>query len=538
MVDTAVFGTAGSRPSGAATRLIPGGVALWCLLVSGGEALAQAIISGAPAKVDTAIYRELEAEGSTCVCVELRHPVTGRESLSERQRMFHGAQQAFLDTLPSRDVRVRYRYDYSPVVVLEVKARSVLALLESSHAVRRVTCDVRGAGGLLESRRVIGADRAHELGVLGEGQIIAVLDSGVDSDHPDLADAIVHQYHFLEQGLDAGEGAEDENGHGTHVTGIIASRGVEAPVGIAPASRIVSVKVLDRRNSGWFSDWAAGVEHVTQLHLAESGIQVSAMNLSLASFDWFSDVCDEQFPALHLAIEAAREAGIITFACSGNDGRPNEMNIPGCYSSTISVGSVPDDAPDALSSFTNRGPLLDLLAPGETITSSALGGGSGARRGCSFATPHVTAVAGLVREVDPGLDPDALYELLRLAAVPVTDAVSGRTYPRVDAYASVLAAGLVEAGRFHRGDANVDGRLDLVDPVFSLGYLFLGNDTPECLEAADANDDDRVDVADSIYLLHFLVLGGAAPPSPGPPGFDCGADATRRLGCARYTVCE
>ena len=538
MVDPAPFETPGSRASRAMAR--PIGVALWFLLLTGGEAPAQAIISGRPTKVDTAIYRELQEQGSTCVCVELRHAATGQKSLAERSRTFRRVQQAFLDTLPDDDdFQVRHRYHYSPVIVLEVKARSILALLESSRVVRRVICDIRGEGGLVESRGVIRADRVHELGVLGEGQVLAVLDSGVDTDHPDLEDAIIHQHHFLRQGRDTGEGAEDDNGHGTHVTGIIASRGVVAPVGVAPGSRIVAVKVLDRRNSGWFSDWTAGVEHVTRLHLEDNGIQIGAMNLSLRSFNLFSEVCDEEFPALHLAIEAAREAGIITFACSGNGGRLNELTIPGCYSSTVSVGSVPDDAPDELSWFTNRGPLLDLLAPGELITSSGVDGGSEARRGCSFATPHVVAVAGLVREVDPALDPDTLYELLRTTAFPVVDARSGRTYPRVDAHAAVLAAGLrAEPRRFHRGDANADGRLDLVDSVFSLNYLFFGSNTPACLEAVDANDDDRVDIADSIYLLQFLALGGAAPPPPGPPGFDCAVDATRRLGCVRYGACD
>ncbi len=318
MVDPDPFETPPSRASHAVARTI--GVALWFLLVTGGEARAQAIISGGPRRVDAAIYRELQEHGSTCVCVELRHAASGQESLDERRRTFRRVQQVFLDTLPDDDddVEVRHRYHYSPVIVLEVKSKSILAHLESSGIVRRVICDIRGQGGLVESRAVIRADRVHELGILGEGQVLAVVDSGVDTDHPDLEDAIIHQYHFLRQGRDTGEGAEDDHGHGTHVTGIIASRGVVAPVGIAPGSRIVAIKVLDRSNTGWFSDWTAGVEHVTLLHLEDNGIQVGALNLSLTSFDRFSEICDEEFPALHLAIEAARHAGIITFACSGN----------------------------------------------------------------------------------------------------------------------------------------------------------------------------------------------------------------------------
>jgi hypothetical protein len=87
---------------------------------------------------------------------------------------------------------------------------------------------------------------------------------------------------------------------------------------------------------------------------------------------------------------------------------------------------------------------------------------------------------------------------------------------------------------FRRGDSNADGNLDLSDAVRVLGYLFLGEATPTCLDACDSNDDGNLDLSDPVYALGFLFLGGAAPPDPGP--VDCGPDPTDddELGCEAY----
>ncbi|MGQ9592406.1 MAG: hypothetical protein ACUVYA_19170 [Planctomycetota bacterium] len=91
---------------------------------------------------------------------------------------------------------------------------------------------------------------------------------------------------------------------------------------------------------------------------------------------------------------------------------------------------------------------------------------------------------------------------------------------------------------FHRGDADVDGALNLTDGVFVLNYLFLGGPAPPCMDAADANDDGQINIADGIYVLNFLFIGGPEPPRPGPVAKPCGTDPTADpLGCARYTKC-
>ncbi len=100
------------------------------------------------------------------------------------------------------------------------------------------------------------------------------------------------------------------------------------------------------------------------------------------------------------------------------------------------------------------------------------------------------------------------------------------------------ARGVAPPPRFRRGDPNDDGSVNITDGIYILNYLFLGGDTPNCLEAADANDDGSINITDGVYVLNFLFLGG---PDPLPPGTaTCGPDppgSSGALGCAAYKSC-
>ncbi len=524
-------------------------------------------------RVDEAVYAELADRGSACVWVVLE-PATSSTA----------GEDLLVRDLPAGGFALRYRYRFAPALVLEVRDRGVLDLLERRSDVRRVRLDAAGSGALLESRALIGADALFEDGITGDGTVVAVLDTGVDAAHPDLEDAVIHRWHFLDAGSTTGEGAEDDHGHGTHVAGIIAGRGGVAPRGVAPGARVAAIKVLDENNRGFFSDWTAGVEHVVALHEADNGIRIDAINLSVQSDVPFEGVCDDLFAAFSAAFEAAIERGITVFAASGNGGSTRAIALPACYSSAISVGSSSVDPPDRISAFTNRTPILDVLAPGEAITAAALGGGSETRTGTSQSCAHVTAVACLLREIAPDLSPARLRALLRATGTPVFDARLGSTFPRVDALAAATALAdfddcndngtpdlfdIVDGTSrdcdadgvpdecegapgppgglcptlFHRGDPNNDGRLDIADPVFTLNSLFLGGPPAECAESADSNNDASIDVSDAVLLIGYLLLGRAPPASPGPPGTPCGwdtdePDSPGDLGCESAIGCE
>ena len=112
--------------------------------------------------------------------------------------------------------------------------------------------------------------------------------------------------------------------------------------------------------------------------------------------------------------------------------------------------------------------------------------------------------------------------------------------PAIDENGDRIAGECREDHPFHRGDANADGSVDISDPLRIFSFLFLGAETPSCLDSADASDDGGIDITDGVFLLRYLFNGAAQPPAPGPPGSDCGSDPDDggdTLGCESYKSC-
>jgi major intracellular serine protease len=402
----------------------------------------------------------LKADGKVVLFVNFKRPEAPISGFSSWTARDPDATQTYVDALrlSSFDIetslsragrmKVRVRFTWLPTFVVEIEDASVLDALELLDEVESVHADRRGAGQLSESAPYIRAPEARALGVSGEGSVVAVLDTGVDTDHPSLSEAIVFQWHSLDEGANQGPGAEDDEGHGTNVTGIIASRGGVAPLGIAPGAKIAAIKVLDSLNTGWFSDWVAGLDKVISLKEIE-GLPVDAINMSFVGRDKFTEDCDAEVPAFSMACKAARDHGIAIFAASGNRKPYDTLPVPACYSAVISVGSVLDYLPDQISFFTDRNGSLDLLAPGEDITSCGLRGGISTISGTSQASPHAAAVACFLREIDPLITPDSIREVLMRSGKPYHDDLTGRVYPILDARAAVEAILVPRLQGFH-----------------------------------------------------------------------------------------
>ena len=547
-----------------------------------------------PSGISLEVSRRLEAQGRTVVCVELLDPSLKEDSLQVRCRKYARSQELLLKTLLAGDCHLRYRYRYSPVVVLELTDPSALLRLKKAAGVKKVELDLEGRGGLLQSLQLTRANSVHQAGVEGGGTVAAVLDTGIDADNDNFEGAVIHQYHFNGAGSRVGEGAVDGNGHGSHVAGILASRGVSAPGGMAPAASLVVIKVLDDSNRGFASDWAMGVEHVIELHDADNGIRVDVINMSLETDSEYAGHCDGVSRAFSSACAAARSRGISVLSCGGNNGSTTRLTLPGCFASTTTVGSVWDTPPDRVSEFTNRTANVALMAPGQPILSVWLNGATRSRSGCSMAVPHVAGLYCLLREVDPAVSPEELDLVAAQTGVEVFDEATGLSFPRINAEAAVaqlsgndcngngvgddldLAAGGgsedcnkngvpdscdIAGGTsvdddgdgipdecftrpvFYRGDTTGDGFLDLTDGISIFVYLFMGTVFPQCLDAADVDNNGNVDITDGVSLLVFLFAGGEPPPEPGIPPGDCGPDTELpatpgNLGCESYSGCQ
>ena len=257
--------------------------------------------------------------------------------------------------------------------------------------------------------------------------IVAILDTGYTAGHPDLAGVrIVAPFNEITHTTDVTDGS----GHGTHVLGTIAARtnnGVGV-AGIAPGVSIMPVKVCSDDGNCWNSNVLAGVEYAIE-HGA------SVINLSLGSGLNKAAVADSQ-----QTYDDAAEAGVVVVAAAGNTGDAT-LEYPASFNHVISVAAT-DDAttnPDAAAAFSTRNALVDIAAPGVSILSTIPGGGYGSWSGTSMATPHVTAVAALVRSVNPTFTATQVETALEQTAVDLgaagRDDVFG--YGRLDAAAAL-----------------------------------------------------------------------------------------------------
>lgn len=219
---------------------------------------------------------------------------------------------------------------------------------------------------------------------MGEGIVVATIDTGVLYNHPDLKDQIIGGKDFTGKG-----DFLDGNGHGTHVAGTILAEDTGfGIVGMAPKAKLLALKALSDDGSGSM-DWSAEA-----LRYAIDQ-KVHVINMSLGG---------PGTPALHQLIQEATSKGIIVCAASGNsgDGNPNtvEISFPGDYHEVMEVGAV--DINGNLAVFSNTNPEVDILAPGVHILSTYLDNAYAYLDGTSMATPHVAGAMALIKAA--GLD--------------------------------------------------------------------------------------------------------------------------------------
>ena len=241
----------------------------------------------------------------------------------------------------------------------------------------------------------------------GEGAKVAILDTGVDTDHPDLTAAIIDTKDFT------GDGIEDANGHGTHCAGIVGARlnGVGF-VGVAPRSELLIGKVLANNGNGAYSWITEGIYWAT-----ECGANIISMSLGGPSSD----------PELYKAIQYALFHGVYVVCAAGNEGSlyTNSIGYPGRYGGVITVAS--HDYNGNPSGFSSKGGEVDVMAPGSDIWSTYREGGYAELSGTSMATPFVAGLAALItaKHKSSGLNEtplenneDLKNHLLRMATHP------------------------------------------------------------------------------------------------------------------------
>ncbi|MEU4424062.1 S8 family peptidase [Actinoplanes sp. NPDC024001] len=264
----------------------------------------------------------------------------------------------------------------------------------------------------------------------GAGVTVAVIDTGVDGNHPDLAGQVLTGYDAIRN---TAGGNTDANGHGTHVAGTIAAatgngRGV---AGIAPDARILPVKALGADGSGWMSDTAEGIVWAT-----DHGARV--INMSLGAH--------ERTQSVTAAIGYARRQGVTVVAAAGNErAKGSPTSYPAADEGVIAVAAT--GARGEIAPFSNAGSYVDVAAPGSHVLSTVPGDEYALMSGTSMAAPHVAAVAALLLGKDPGLSPDQVEAAIEGSAVDSGPAGFDTDYGhgRIDAAAAFGVERAVEA---------------------------------------------------------------------------------------------
>jgi subtilisin family serine protease len=371
----------------------------------------------------------------------------------------------------SQGGRVTREFKRFPLIALEVN-RNALEGLSRMPRVVSIMEDMESHPLLNASLGAINAAQVHALGWDGSGVAVAILDTGIDAVHPFLSPRVVAEACFSTasenrvslcrngQNTDTGPGSASidvtacQHGttnlcdHGQHVAGIAAGDGSGvsgAPAaGVAPGASLIGIQVFRRATTGCpgsppcllaaTSDLIAALEHVLDLSATHN---IAAVNMSLGGGS-HGGHCDGD--PRKVAIDALLAAGIASVISSGNDGWNDRVSEPACSSTAVAVGATTNL--DNIPGFSNRGPLLDLFAPGRDITSSVNNGGYGVKSGTSMAAPHVAGAWAVLRQVAPTLTVQEALDILQSTGTPVTYLSGGTqvTTPRINLLAALGAA--------------------------------------------------------------------------------------------------
>ncbi len=278
----------------------------------------------------------------------------------------------------------------------------------------------------------------------GRGIRVAILDSGVDRNHPALLGKVVDEFDATGAGLNPGN-------HGTHVGGTVASND---PVnrGVAPQSDLINVQVLTAGGAGQPAWVINGLDQAVR-----RGARVA--NLSLGWSEPFHNwVCNDADCILCQAADNAVRLGVAVVVAAGNEGPPPgavppfRIRHPGAARRVITVGAV--DKAKVLAGFSSVGPASgrlspasairltkpDVSAPGVNIRSTVLGGGFAPLSGTSMASPHVAGLAALILQINNRLSPQMVKKILEESCEPIPFTPNQAGYGLINAYAALMRA--------------------------------------------------------------------------------------------------
>lgn len=319
-------------------------------------------------------------------------------------------------------------------VVREAKTLKALECSRGAASTLGLQEDIKMTAMDIGANNQIRADLVQASGNTGVGRKVVVLDTGYNYNHPELNSSYLGGKNFVNS-----NDPMDDNGHGSHVAGIITADGVSPSAkGVAPGTGIIAGKVLDASGSGYFSNTVAAIYWAVDgpdgIPNTVDDFNADAISLSLGSSPpyTYNGFCDNVMPDMTTAIKYAVDRGVVVVVAAGNSGSSG-VSIPGCISYSTTVGAV--DSSDRIASFSGIGNAVDITAPGVNIL-SAWGSGYAYASGTSMATPVVSGTVALIKYAHPDYTvaqtQDALFKNVKDLGIAGKDSTYG--WGRVDAY--------------------------------------------------------------------------------------------------------
>src|SRR3989344_2599658 len=355
------------------------------------------VLKGAPAKSPSVSMEVTETQPGVTATSFVAGNNAKKRTLKAKHKYSH-VLNGFSATLSSQEVA---DLKNDPLVAYITPNRKVYALQTSSQ--------ITPTG--------INRVEATNLSNIGMGVDVAVIDTGIDATHPDLAGKIVGGTNCVDP---SSPSYADDFGHGTHVAGTIAANNnTIGVVGVAPGANLWAVKVLNQNGSGTWDQVICGIDFVASKGPANGG-PIKVANMSLGGGGTSDNNCGAtNGDAMHAAICTARDAGVTFVVAAGNSARDSAGFVPAAYDDAVITVSALNDsdglpgglgvptsrgADDTFAYFSNYGSIVDIGAPGADILSTVPATGNGCcsdpsryklLSGTSMASPHVAGVAAL-----------------------------------------------------------------------------------------------------------------------------------------------
>jgi len=440
----------------------------WFLAESSDENTVEASSVTIAEQVRDAAFEELTQEanqtGKVKVIIGVNARFTPEGALSDIEKLrqreeIQSTQDDVLQKLTSFYVRSVKRFRFIPYFAAEVDVETLEAL-RKDPMVKSIEPDEIASPTLLESTQLVGSPQAWAAGYTGTNWAVAILDTGVEANHPFFGGRVVSEACYstnatttngnvtsfcpggVPQSTDIGSAIDCPTnvsgcGHGTHVAGIAAGSG-ESYSGVAKGAPIIAIQVFSRFDNTtdcggtapcartYQSDYIRGLERVLAL---SATMNIASANMSLGGGQFLAN-CDVERQSIKLAVDNLRTANIATVIASGNNGYTAAMSAPGCISTAISVGSTSKTS-NSISSFSNSANFLNLLAPGSSILASVTGGVYGTKSGTSMATPHVAGAWSVLKQHTPTATVDQILSAISATGFPLVDSRNSIIKPRL-----------------------------------------------------------------------------------------------------------